>query len=149
MKRFALACAFGMLAGCASHPADRGDQARYGTPPSEEDLYQYLSVLRDSLPPTRYVSYRDAGYAASLKQTSAADADGQQIAGWEYDFEASGYDTVDGKPMRWTPYRALFFNGRPVGVIDAQGRLHRAPTLPDSAAPAPAPAPTPTPSKTP
>ncbi|MDQ8032040.1 MAG: hypothetical protein REJ50_08500 [Bordetella sp.] len=128
MKRFALACALGLLAGCATHPADRGDQARYGTPPSDEDLYHYLSVLRDTLPPTRYVSYRDAGYAASLKQASAADADGQQVAGWEYDFEASGYDAVDGRPVRWTPYRALFFNGRPIGLIDAQGRLQRVPT---------------------
>lgn len=139
MKRFALACALGMLVGCVSHPADRGDQARYGTPPSEEDLYQYLSALRDSMPPTRYVSYRDAGYAGSLKQTSAADPDGQQISGWEYDFEASGYDAVDGKPLRWTSYRALFFNGRALGVIDSQGRLHRQSALPGNTSTPPAP----------
>lgn len=127
MKKLMLVSALAILAGCAAQPQNRADQARYGTAPSEEDLYQYMAQLRDSMPPARYVSYRDSGYAKAVKPGTAIDSDGQQIAGWEYDFEATSYDAIDGKARNWTGYRALFFNGRAIGIIDAQGRLQRVP----------------------
>ncbi|WP_233237003.1 hypothetical protein [Bordetella sp. LUAb4] len=126
MNRVALALSVCVLAGCASQSGKQADIAQYGTPPSDEDLHQYMSSLRDTLPPTRYVTYRDHGYDASVKKATFTDQDGQPMMGWEYDFDVATYDTVDAKPPpQYRPYRAVFFNGRPVGILDANGRFIR------------------------
>lgn len=125
MNRLAFALSTCILAGCTTSPGSGTDLARYGTPPSEDDLYQYMSSLRDSLPPTRYVSYRDKGYANAVKKTTFTDQDGRQSLGWEYAFDIATYDELGSTPPQWSPHRAIFFNGRPIGLIDSDGRLIR------------------------
>ncbi|MBV7486061.1 hypothetical protein [Bordetella sp. BOR01] len=110
-----------LLAGCASTAGSRDDLARYGTAPSEDDLYQMMSQYRDTLPPTRYVSYRDKGYADSVKKVSYTDEQGQFQHGWEYDFEVASYDTMDKASADWSPRRVIFFNGRPLRIVDQAG----------------------------
>lgn len=139
MKRLFLVLSTCMLAGCASSVATQNDLAKYGTPPSDDDLYQYMSTLRDSMPPTRYVTYRDKGYADSVKKAVFTDENGKPVSGWEYDFEVAGYDQVGPEQPQWTPRRAVFFNGRPVGAFDANGTFvrnsaqHQAPPEPAAA----------------
>ncbi len=118
-----------LLAGCASTADSRNDLARYGTAPSEDDLYQFMSKNRDTLPPTRYVSYRDKGYLDAVKKTSYTDEQGQARYGWGYDFEVATYDTVDNNPVVWNPRRAIFFNGRLV-FVQAQAQHPGNPTAP-------------------
>lgn len=141
MKRLFLLLSACLLTGCASSVATQNDLAKYGTPPSDEDLYQYMSTLRDSMPPTRYVSYRDKGYADSVKKATYTGEDGKPASGWEYDFEVAAFDQPGTAPTQWSPRRAVFFNGRPIGAFDQNGTFVRsgsqgpAPTEP-AAAPA-------------
>lgn len=124
MKRVSLLLISALVAGCATTTGGtRDDLARYGTAPSEEDLYQMMSHYRDQLPPTRYVSYRDKGYQNSVKKVEYSDAQGKLQAGWEYDFEVSNYDSVDQPPPEWTPRRAIFFNGRLIRLTDQAGNV--------------------------
>lgn len=126
MNRVALALSVCVLAGCASQSGKQSDIAQYGTPPSDEDLHQYMSSLRDTLPPTRYVTFRDYGYDVSVKRVGFTDQDGQPMTGWEYDFDVATYDAPATKPAtQYQPYRAIFFNGRPIGMLDANGRFSR------------------------
>ena len=140
MKRLFLVLSTCVLAGCAGTVATKNDLAKYGTPPSDEDLYQYMSTLRDSMPPTRYVSYRDKGYAESVKKTTFAGEDGKPMSGWEYDFDVAAYDQLGPDQPQWTARRVVFFNGRAIGGFDANGKFMRASAQPSAAAPAPAPA---------
>ncbi|KRC80534.1 hypothetical protein D3C87_366240 [compost metagenome] len=143
MKRLFLVVSTCLIAGCASSVATQNDLAKYGTPPSEDDLYQYMSTLRDSMPPTRYVSYRDKGYADSVKKGTYTGEDGKPVAGWQYDFEVAGYDQVGPNQLQWTARRVVFFNGRPIGGFDANGNFMRSgaqPPAPQAPAPAAAPA---------
>ncbi len=143
MKRLFLVLSTCVLAGCAGTVATKNDLAKYGTPPSDEDLYQYMSTLRDSMPPTRYVSYRDKGYAESVKKTTFAGDDGKPMSGWEYDFDVAAYDQLGPDQPLWTARRVVFFNGRAIGGFDANGKFMRASAQPSAAAPAPMPAPAP------
>lgn len=140
MKKLFLVLSACLLAGCATSGPSQNDLARYGTPPSDEDLYQYMSTLRDSMPPTRYVSFRDKGYADSVKKATYTDQDGRAAAGWEYDFEVAAYDEVGTAPPQWGSHRAVFFNGRPIGMFDGNGNFVRSGAQ-SQAAPAPATAP--------
>ncbi|MBO9353761.1 hypothetical protein GG851_07120 [Bordetella petrii] len=145
MKSVPILLTAALLAGCASTAGSPDQLARYGTAPSEQDLYELMSDYRDTLPATRYVSYRDKGYHDSVKKVSYTDEQGQQRYGWEYDFEVATYDTVEDTPPAWSPRRAIFFNGRPLRVEDAAGNPVQAGA---QTAPAPATVPTPTPSTT-
>lgn len=142
MKRLSLVLTACVLAGCAGTVATKNDLATYGTPPSDEDLYQYMSTLRDAMPPTRYVSYRDKGYADSVKKATVIGEDGNPVSGWEYDFEVAAYDQIGPDQPQWTARRVLFFNGRPIGGFDANGKFMRASAQP-AAVQAPAAAPPP------
>ncbi|HYG45066.1 MAG TPA: hypothetical protein VEA17_19270 [Bordetella sp.] len=150
MKSVPLLLMTALLAGCASTAGSRDDLARYGTAPSDEDLYQLMSQYRDTLPATRYVSYRDKGYADSVRKISYTDQQGQPQYGWQYEFEVATYDTVDQAPADWTPRRVIFFNGRPLRLVDQAGNPIRL----ESGTPPPATTtttttiPTPTPSST-
>ncbi|EHK65580.1 hypothetical protein [Achromobacter arsenitoxydans] len=142
MKRLSLIFSTCLLAGCAGTVATQKDLATYGTPPSEDDLYQYMSSLRDTLPPTRYVSYRDKGYADSVKKATYTGEDGKPVSGWEYAFEVAGYDQVGPEQPQWTARRVVFFNGRAIGGFDGNGNFMRTGAQPPAAsAPAPAAAP--------
>ncbi|MFD4836560.1 hypothetical protein ACFWP0_03575 [Achromobacter sp. NPDC058515] len=124
MKQLFLVLSACLLAGCAAGTS-QNDLAKYGTPPSDEDLYQYMSTLRDSMPPTRYVSYRDKGYVESVKKTVYTDEAGKPASGWQYDFEVAAYDQVGATPPEWTARRVVFFNGRPIGGFDENGNFRR------------------------
>jgi len=145
MKNVPILLTAALLAGCASTAGSPDELARYGTPPSEQDLYQLMSQYRDTLPATRYVSYRDKGYQDSVKKTRYTNEQGQPQYGWEYDFEVAAYDAVNQDPVAWSPRRAIFFNGRPIRVEDWSGNPVQ---LGSPAAPAPAAVPTSTPSTT-
>ncbi len=67
MKRFALACAFGMLAVRSANPADLRRLVCYGTPPSEEDLYQYLNQSCATTCHHAYVPLSDVAMRRSNK----------------------------------------------------------------------------------
>lgn len=126
MKRVVFALSVFALAGCASPPGSQADLTQYGTPPSDQDLYQYMSSLRDSLPPTRYVSYRDQGYDGSIRKVTLTDQDGKSMSAWEYDFDLATYDSVDAMPpTQWRGYRTIFFNGRPIGMLAPDGAFVR------------------------
>jgi hypothetical protein len=141
MKRLSLVLTTCLLAGCAGTVATKNDLATYGTPPSEDDLYQYMSSLRDTLPPTRYVSYRDKGYADSVKKGTFTGEDGKPAAGWIYAFEVAGYDQVGPEQPQWTARRVVFFNGRAIGGFDGNGNFTRSGAQPPaSTAPAATPA---------
>lgn len=142
MKRLFLVFSTCLVAGCAGTVATKDDLAKYGTPPSDDDLYQYMSTLRDSMPPTRYVSYRDKGYAESVKKTTVTGEDGRPLSGWEYDFEVAGYDQMGPEQPQWTVRRVVFFNGRAIGGFDANGNFVRNRAQPP-APPAPPAAPVP------
>ncbi|MCD0504589.1 hypothetical protein [Bordetella petrii] len=137
MKIVTLLVMMAALAGCAA-PGSREDLARYGTAPSEEDLYQLMDQYRNSVPPTRYVSYRDKGYADSVKKTTYTDEQGQPQYGWEYLFDVAAYDTIEKTSMEWHARRAIFFNGRPIMLLDQSGQRIR---LGSQVPPVPAPAP--------
>jgi hypothetical protein len=142
MKKILFLVPAALLAGCASTAGSPGDSARYGTAPSEHDLYELMTQYRDTLPATRYVSYRDKGYQESVKKISYTDAQGQPKYGWEYEFEVAAYDAMDQNPIGWSARRAIFFNGRPIRMEDGAGTP--IPLRPE-AAPAQAIVPTPTP----
>jgi len=142
MKSVPLLLTAALLAGCASTAGSRDDLARYGTAPSEEDLYQMMSRYRDTLPPTRYVSYRDKGYQDSVKKVSYTDEQGRPQYAWEYGFEVAAYDTADQAPIDWTPRRVIFFNGRAIRIMDQAGNplhLESRPQPPASVVPTPTP----------
>jgi len=137
MKKLLLVLSTCLVAGCAAPVATQSDLAQYGTPPSDEDLHAYMSTMRDVLPPTRYVSYRDKGYANSVKKAVYTGDDGKPVAGWEYDFEVATYDQIGPEQPQWSRYRAFFFNGRQIGLLDQNGRFIRNSALGQNA-PAPA-----------
>ncbi len=152
MKWVALALSVCALASCATPPGSQTDVAQYGTPPSDQDLYQYMSHLRDSLPPTRYVTFRDDGYQHAVKKLTFTDQDGKTVAAWEYDFVIAVYDDVDAQPApRQRRYRAIFFNGRPIGMLAPDNTFVRGglpdPTVPRAGEEAPVSASTPAPAQ--
>src|SRR3546814_2992460 len=125
MKSVPILLTAALRAGCASTAGSPDDLARYGTAPSEQDLYQLMSQYRDTLPATRYVSYRDKGYQNSVKKTRYTDEQGQPQYGWEYDFEVAAYDAVNQNPRGWTSRRVILLNGGHIRVEEGSGKMVR------------------------